>query len=134
MEVLFFLRWTSQHNCGENNDCQFIIQYACEGQLGENVRDGYPQDINGNTCTQTIPEEPDSEITNPEKYGKNEDYGYYQRCKDRERNHGLFTADQNLRGTSSIYTRQNLMVIDMVLNVLKKEIIILIGEKVIGEI
>ena len=56
-------RWTSQHNCGENNDCQFIIQYACEGQLGENIRDGYPQDINGNTCTQTIPEEPDSEIT-----------------------------------------------------------------------
>lgn len=101
------IRWTSQHNCGENNDCQFIIQYACEGQLGQNIRDGYPQNTNGNTCTQTIPEEPDSQITNPEKYGKNEDYAYYQRCKDRERNHGLFTADQRLRGNSAIYTRQN---------------------------
>lgn len=101
------IRWTSQHNCGENNDCQFIIQYACEGQLGQNVRDGTPQDTEGNTCTQTIPDEPDSQITNPERYGKNEDYAYYQRCKDRERNYGLFTADQNLRGNSAIYTRQN---------------------------
>ena len=101
------IRWTSQHNCGENNDCQFIIQYACEGQLGQNVRNGYPQDTNGNTCTQRIPEQPDSQITNPESYGKNEDYAYYQRCKDRERNYGLFTADQRLRGTSAIYTRQN---------------------------
>ena len=101
------IRWTSQHNCGENNDCQFVIQYACEGQLGQNVRDGYPQNINGNTCTQTIPEEPDFRITNSDKYGKNEDYAFYQRCKDRKRNHGLFTADQNLRGDSAIYTRQN---------------------------
>ena len=101
------IRWTSQHNCGENNDCQFIIQYACEGHLGNNIRNGHPQNINGNTCTQTIPEQPDSLITNPEKYGKNEDYAYYQRCKDRERNYGLFTADQRLRGNSAIYTRQN---------------------------
>jgi hypothetical protein len=101
------IRWTSQHNCGENNDCQFIIQYACEGQLGQNVRNGYPQDTNGNTCTQRIPEQPDSQITNAESYGKNEDYAYYQRCKDRERNYGLFTADQRLRGTTAIYTRQN---------------------------
>lgn len=101
------IRWTSQHNCGENNDCQFILQYACEGQLGQNVRNGYPENTNGNTCTQTIPEQPDSQITNPERYGKNEDYAYYQRCRDRERNYGLFTADQNLRGTSAIYTRQN---------------------------
>lgn len=101
------IRWTSQHNCGENNDCQFIIQYACEGHLGENVRNGYPEDTNGNTCTQRIPEQPDSQITNHEKYGKNEDYAYYQRCKDRERNHNLFTADQSLRGNSAIYTRQN---------------------------
>ena len=101
------IRWTSQHNCGENNDCQFIIQYACEGQLGNNIRDGRPQNVNGNTCTQTIPEQPDSQITNPERYGKHEDYAYYQRCKDRERNHNLFTADQNLRGSSAIYTRQN---------------------------
>lgn len=104
------IRWTSQHNCGENNNCQFILQYSCEGVLGNNVRDGFPQNSNGNTCTNTIPEQPDnviSETQNIYKFGKNEDYSYYQRCKDRERNHNLFTADQNLKGNSAIYTRQN---------------------------
>ena len=104
------IRWTSQHNCGENNHCQFILQYSCEGVLGNNVRDGRPQNENGNTCTNTIPEQPDNiiaETQNIYKFGKNEDYSYYQRCKDRERNHNLFTADQNLKGNSAIYTRQN---------------------------
>ena len=104
------IRWTSQHNCGENNNCQFILQYSCEGVLGNNVRDGRPQNANGNTCTSTIPEQPDniiSETENIYKFGKNEDYSYYQRCKDRERNHNLFTADQKLKGDSAIYTRQN---------------------------
>jgi hypothetical protein len=104
------IRWTSQHNCGENNHCQFILQYSCEGVLGNNVRDGRPQNANGNTCTNTIPEQPDnviSETQNIYKFGKNEDYSYYQRCKDRERNHNLFTADQKLKGNSAIYTRQN---------------------------
>jgi hypothetical protein len=104
------IRWTSQHNCGENNNCQFILQYSCEGVLGNNVRDGIPQNANGNTCTNTIPEEPDNiigETGNIYKFGKHEDYSYYQRCKDRERNHNLFTADQNIKGNSAIYTRQN---------------------------
>ena len=106
------IRWTSQHNCGENNDCQFIIQYACEGHLGVNIRDGHPQNANGNTCTERIPEKTDRQLeeeeqVDPFKYGKHEDYSYYQRCKDRERNPFLFTADQKLKGKSSIYTRQN---------------------------
>ena len=37
------------NNCGENNECQFIIQYTCEGHLGVNIRDGHPQNPNGNT-------------------------------------------------------------------------------------
>lgn len=104
------IRWTSQHNCGENNNCQFILQYSCEGVLGNNVRDGTPQNTNGNTCTNTIPENPDNIIAktqNISQFGKNEEYSYYQRCKDRERNHNLFTADQKLKGNSAIYTRQN---------------------------
>jgi hypothetical protein len=104
------IRWTSQHNCGENNHCQFILQYSCEGVLGNNIRDGYPQNSNGNTCTKRIPDEPDniiSQTNNIYKFGKNEEYSYYQRCKDRERNHNLFTADQKLKGNSAIYTRQN---------------------------
>ena len=106
------IRWTSQHNCGENNDCQFIIQYACEGELGVNIRNGHPQNENGNTCTETIPEKSDRQMEeveglDPFKYGKHEDFAYYQRCKQRERNHNLFTADQKLKGNSAIYTRQN---------------------------
>lgn len=104
------IRWASQHNCGENNNCQFILQYSCEGILGNDIRDGRPQNSNGNTCTRTIPEKPDnviSETDNIYKFGKNEDYSYYQRCKYRERNYNLFTADQILKGTSAIYTRQN---------------------------
>ena len=106
------IRWTSQHNCGENNDCQFIIQYACEGHLGVDIRDGQPQNTNGNTCTETIPEKTDRELeeeerTNFLKYGKHEDYTYYQRCKGRRRNPFLFTADQKLKGQSAQYTRQN---------------------------
>ena len=106
------IRWTAQHNCGENNDCQFIIQYACEGHLGVNIRDGHPQNPNGNTCTATIPEKTDraleeEERVNPLKYGKHEDYTYYQRCKGRKRNPFLFTADQKLKGQSAQYTRQN---------------------------
>ena len=105
------LRWTSQHNCGKNNDCQFIIQYACQEELGNGIRDGHPQNSAGNTCTNRIPEEPDFILQqngdNINRYGLNEDYAYYQRCKNRQRNVGLFTADQGLRGDSSIYTRQN---------------------------
>ena len=53
-DTIIPIRWTSQHNCGENNNCQFILQYSCEGVLGNNVRDGHPHNANGNTCTQTI--------------------------------------------------------------------------------
>lgn len=105
------IRWTSQHNCGENNDCQFIIQYACQDELGVGVRNGHPQNSNGNTCTNRVPEQPDQSLQtsgdNIDRYGMNEDYAYYQRCKNRQRNPHLFTADQRLRGSSSIYTRQN---------------------------
>ena len=106
------IRLTSQHNCGENNDCQFILQYSCEGDMGVNIRNGHPQNAKGNTCTQTIPEKTDrsmeeEEGVDPFKYGKNEEFTYYQRCKERERNPFLFTADQNLKGKSAIYTRQN---------------------------
>jgi len=44
--------------------------------------------------------------------GLHEDWEWYDECYRRERNHGLFTADQNLRDnnlgySSAIYTRQN---------------------------
>ena len=60
----------------------------------QNVRDGYPQDTSGNTCTQTIPDEPDSQINNPEKTVKMKIMRTIRDVK-REKT-GLFTADQNL--------------------------------------
>lgn len=103
------IRWTVQHNCGILNNCEVNLQYSCEDEnlLGNSVRDGKPQNINGNTCEDILPNLPDAEIQNNEKYGKHEDYGYYQRCIKSLRNPRLFTADQKLRGTSAQYTRQN---------------------------
>jgi len=39
--------------------------------------------------------------------GRHEPDAYYYECKTRKRNQGLFLADQNLNGDTSIYTRQN---------------------------
>ena len=107
METVLPIRFTAQHNCGDYNDCQYILQYSCEDILAENVRDGTPQSTNGASCTDIIPEKHDTDLSNPNQYGKHEDYSYYQRCKDMPRNSELFTADQVLRGNSATYTRQN---------------------------
>lgn len=39
--------------------------------------------------------------------GTHESVEYYFECRTRERNRGLFLADQNLQGTTAKYTRQN---------------------------
>ena len=103
------IRWTLQHNCGVLNHCEVNLQYSCEDPdlLGIDVRDGKPQNINGNTCEDTIPVLSDDEIDNKEKYGRHEDFGYYQRCLNSFRNPGLPVFDQKLRGNRAIYTRQN---------------------------
>jgi len=98
---LLSIEWTSQHSCGqENNHCELVIQFMC----ADSVRDG-------NTTT-TITDDPntfDDEVTNApgvKKYGMHETYQYYQDCKSRERNKGLFIADRNVI-TSARGTRQN---------------------------
>ncbi|XP_057296382.1 protein DD3-3-like isoform X2 [Hydractinia symbiolongicarpus] len=94
------IEWTNQHSCGEKNaHCELVVQYMCDDQL----RDG--------AKTRTIPEklsqcanfDCDSDL----EYGMNENYDWYQNCKYRERNKGLFTADQKLKGETAKYTRQN---------------------------
>ena len=97
------ITWTSQHNCGEENNCEIILQYMCK----EEIRDSVPLNINGNTCTETIPLLSDDNLANPFKYSKHESLDSYLNCQKRTRNANLFTADQILRGKSSIYTRQN---------------------------
>ena len=103
------IRWTLQHNCGVQNNCEVNLQYSCAGPnlLGDSVRDGKPQNTNGNTCEDTIPNLPDDDLQNKEKYGQHEEFGYYQRCIKSFRNPRLFTADQKLKGISAQYTRQN---------------------------
>jgi len=100
--------WTAQHSCGsENAECQIVIQYMCNDDatappgvaaangVGEGpLRDG----TNGNA--------PDP--NNPQaNRGLHEPTSFYQACAGRERNQGLYTADQNLAGTDATKTRQN---------------------------
>ncbi|XP_077997419.1 protein DD3-3-like isoform X2 [Glandiceps talaboti] len=61
--------------------------------MGQSLDD--PEDCNDNDCNRDI------------EYGMQEDYDYYTNCRLRERNQGLFTADQNLKGDTAKYTRQN---------------------------
>lgn len=88
------LEWTNQHSCGigANSHCEIIIQYMC----GTDIRDG--------DDTGTIPVINDSDQT---AYGQHEDRAFYELCKKTEQNKGLFTVGQNLRGSSTKYTRQN---------------------------
>lgn len=121
------MTWTSQHGCGNAmNNCNMVIQFGCDNndKSGENadafnafadkalgirmtLRDG------GNTGT---PNEPGADVDNArstftgnngDSRGRHESEEYYAMCRVRERNKGLFTADQKLKGHSQIYTRQN---------------------------
>jgi hypothetical protein len=105
---LLGIEWTAQHGCGSGvNRCNIVIQYMCTDTTDPTValRDG-----DGST-TDTIEDDP----VNYNKlgadgryvYGMHESYAYYQSCKNRFRNKGLFLADQNLNGQDARYTRQN---------------------------
>jgi hypothetical protein len=93
------IRFTTQHACGIQNQCEIILQYGC------NMRNGEPTNSLGNTCTQTMPNTP-ANINNT-KYGYHESYNSYKQCLLRKRNLNLYTAEQVLGGLSAIYTRQN---------------------------
>jgi hypothetical protein len=99
---LLSVEWTNQHSCGlENNACEVILQFMC----ADSVRDG--------NVTTTIEDNADRfdllvQDTNIKKYGMHEDYLYYQACKQRERNKGLFIADRNVNNNIGARgTRQN---------------------------
>jgi hypothetical protein len=93
------IEWTNQHSCGNvANHCELVVQYMC----GDLVRDG--------TTTNTIPENKwncdRADCNRDMEFGMHESYDYYQECKYRYRNKGLYTADQNMRH-SARSTRQN---------------------------
>ncbi len=91
------ITWTQQHACGNTTNCQIIIQYAC----GPQIRDGTPEIYDPtnranprSTATTTV-----SESTKDDPlYGVQEPFEDYRKCTIRNRNRGLYTADQVLRG------------------------------------
>ena len=95
------IEWTNQHSCGDpNNNCEIVFQYMCD----DNLRDG--------ASTNTIPENPvlceNYDCNTDLEFGMHESFDYYLNCRLRQRNMGLFTADQNLINRNNArFTRQN---------------------------
>jgi len=115
---------TVQHGCGNaKNRCTVIMDWTCDSMdqdedpfSGGNqpARDGLRVQIkNGlNTGTSNDPGnianvENTYETNQDNERGINESEEYYAYCQQRERNKGLFTADQKLQGNTQKYTRQN---------------------------
>lgn len=99
-ESMLQIEWTNQHSCGNpNNHCELIIQYMC----GDLLRDG--------SVTSTIPDNPGNcdnyDCNTDMQFGMHENFDYWIGCKLRQRNEGLFTADQNVKGRTARFTRQN---------------------------
>jgi hypothetical protein len=72
-------------------------------------RDGQPTNQN-DAATDRIPlNRADAFPTNggTRRYGMHETYDFYEDCRTRGRNRGLFTADQNVNGNDATRTRQN---------------------------
>ena len=99
---LLNIEWTNQHGCGDaqkNVKCELIMQYMCE-DTSPGLRDG--------TQYQTTVPVTLQGAADPQ-YGVHEPLSWYTGCQDRERNKGLYIADQNLGGNrqAAINTRQN---------------------------
>ncbi|XP_070559547.1 protein DD3-3-like [Ptychodera flava] len=129
-ESYLTIEWTNQHGCGgsEDNDphktnCNMVLQYMCQEDVnsatgsddtlrnGENTNtpDHTPiDDLNENRNEADNRKDDDIDTDR----GLQEPWQWYDKCYNRERNQGLFTADQNLQNnangySSAIYTRQN---------------------------
>jgi len=93
------IEWTNQHGCGHANEnirCEIVLQYMCEDSAPE-LRDGSTTDTVPNTVIGA----------SDQQYGLQESRQDYQNCESRERNKGLYTADQRLAGDAATSTRQN---------------------------
>ncbi|ESO96629.1 hypothetical protein LOTGIDRAFT_202874, partial [Lottia gigantea] len=124
-ETILTVEWYNQHGCGGNEDdnpqkqnCRLVLQYMCqpEGTTEDVLRNGVvtnTQDYNRPPNSNYNLANRNSRKNNNVKAdrGLQESWDWYEECFVRERNKGLFTADQNLRGnnglgySSAIYTR-----------------------------
>jgi hypothetical protein len=92
------VEWTNQHACGgnPNANCDVIIQYRCDEQMRNGSSRDRPQD----------PADAPADFEPTDDRGRTEPYQNWYECERRERNKGLFTADQNV-GNQASSTRQN---------------------------
>eukprot|EP00937_MAST-01D_sp_MAST-1D-sp2_P001635 g1635.t1 len=81
------VEYAMEHGCGSpGTDCQVILQYMCESE----DQGGNTQHLRDGNSTDRIPYGSDAP-----QYGRHEPFEYYSECYQRERNKGLFTADQS---------------------------------------
>ncbi|XP_020608614.1 protein DD3-3-like isoform X3 [Orbicella faveolata] len=113
------IMWTNQHGTGPKTDdmveTQVILQYMCQPYpQGKMASDNVDREFefhtirNGqSTASQSFGDGGREDQYVSKSYGIHEPYNYYQAYYRRERNKGLFTADQHLGDDRSFYTRQN---------------------------
>jgi len=119
------IEWTNQHGCGGQDDtdphkmnCNMVIQYMCQDDNNNAAPDDSITIRNGqSTNTQAFTasdNDNDSEGTVENRRNNNvradrclqESWEWYDDCNRRERNKGLFTADQD-PNDEAVNTRQN---------------------------
>eukprot|EP00405_Crypthecodinium_cohnii_P034865 CAMPEP_0206528020 /NCGR_PEP_ID=MMETSP0325_2-20121206/1704_1 /ASSEMBLY_ACC=CAM_ASM_000347 /TAXON_ID=2866 /ORGANISM="Crypthecodinium cohnii, Strain Seligo" /LENGTH=1325 /DNA_ID=CAMNT_0054023559 /DNA_START=157 /DNA_END=4134 /DNA_ORIENTATION=+ len=87
-----YVEWLLQHGCGVDHPnvlCQIVIQYMCDADT-DSLSDGLTFEKNA------------------EDNGNHESEKYYQNCEKRDRNKGLYFADQNRNNKNSAkFTRQD---------------------------
>ncbi|PIK57203.1 hypothetical protein BSL78_05902 [Apostichopus japonicus] len=102
-------------------NCNLVLQYMCQEEPGSNedddIRNGQTTDTQNynqlNNFNENVNQANNRERNSVEdNRGLHEPFKFYDNCYARERNQGLFTADQNLQTnnngySSAIYTRQN---------------------------
>lgn len=103
-----YIEWVAQHGCGldhPNLRCQMVLQYMSEAD-NPRLRDGTKRG-NQNTAGGTQ-EPPTAQDAGDITLGQQEPLEFYLACKARERNKGLYTADQQVRDdVGATATRQN---------------------------
>jgi hypothetical protein len=105
------VEWTAQHECGSTSDkvdCDMILQYMCappgqdDGSVGP--RDGTTEQNTPNNAATFNKRDTAGNFV----YGMHESFDYYQQCSQRQRNGGLFVADNAVATNQGARaTRQN---------------------------
>jgi hypothetical protein len=119
------VEWTNQHGCGGHDDsdphklnCNMVLQYMCQDDDNQAARDDsitirngiqtntqdFTASDNDNDNQNTVQNRRNGNVRDDR--GLHESWEWYDDCNRRERNKGLFTADQNVN-EEAVNTRQN---------------------------